>query len=97
LKRYDPYCRNRERCSPSIKLVLCRKNRAGLFFTKANQVFKQVVDWKPFIMSEKDKHPETNTGPQPTQGANAGLPILSKFLSRRASLEPLDLSLFASA
>jgi hypothetical protein len=39
LKRYDPSCRNRERCSPSLKLVLCRKNRVRLPFSEVDQVF----------------------------------------------------------
>jgi hypothetical protein len=41
---YDPDHRNRECCSPSLKLVLFRKSRVGLPFTKVNQVFKEAVE-----------------------------------------------------
>ena len=36
--------RNRERCSPSLKLVPFRKNRAGMPCIEVNQAFKEVVE-----------------------------------------------------
>jgi hypothetical protein len=41
---YDPDLRNRDRCSPSLKLIPFRKNRVGLPLTKVSQVFKEAVE-----------------------------------------------------